>query len=438
MTTPAHPAAFRSGEMTTIELQPLDASTQVVYVARQPIFDFANRCVAYELLYRDSASATGSGLIATDVTSSDTALHSVVSIGLDRLTGGVSAFVNITREHLLAELYRVFDPSTVVLELLESIDGDDAVVEGCARAVAAGYMLALDDYDARPSLDVLLPFVKIVKLDVLHQTAEQLAPVVSRLRARGLTVLAERVETVAVLRECRDLGCSLFQGYVFSRPETMDGRAITMQQTTMVNIMGLLGNTAISDAQLEDAFRSHPSLSLALLRIVNSASYGARAVSSISHAIRLVGRDALARWLMVLLVASVAAQSPVANEVVMQAMVRGRFCELVTVHDGSGDSGARFLVGLLSRIDALLGQPMALVLEQLPVNADVRDALLTGTGPHADTLALACAFEAAEWDDVDKARSGPMALALTNAYSDALLWASARLASAVVRPTRAG
>jgi EAL and modified HD-GYP domain-containing signal transduction protein len=425
--------------MTTIELQSLDASTQVVYVARQPIFDVANRCVAYELLYRDSMSATGSGQIATDITSSDTALHSVVSIGLDRLTGGATAFVNVTREHLLAELYRVFDPSTVVLELLESIDGDAAVVAGCERAVAAGYTLALDDYDARLSLDVLLPFVKIVKLDVLHQTTEQLAPVVSRLRARGLTVLAERVETAAVHRACRDLGCSLFQGYVFSRPETMDGRAITMEQSTMVNIMGLLGNAAISDAQLEDAFRSHPSLSLALLRIVNSASFGVRAVSSISHAIRLVGRDALGRWLMVLLVASVAAQSAVANEVVMQAMVRARFCELVTEHHGAGDSGARFLVGLLSRIDVLLGQPMTHVLGQLPVHADVRDALLFGTGPHADTLALACAFESAQWDDVDRAAlPSPAALALTGVYSDAIAWANARLVSVAVRPTRAG
>jgi c-di-GMP phosphodiesterase len=438
MTTPALPAAFRPHAMTSIELQSPDASTQVVYVARQPIFDVANRCVAYELLYRDSALATGSGLIATDVTSSDTALHSVVSIGLDRLTGGVSAFVNITREHLLAELYRVFDPSTVVLELLESIDGDDEVVAGCARAVEAGYTLALDDYDARPSLDVLLPFVKIVKLDVLHQTAELLAPVVSRLQQRGLTVLAERVETAAMHEMCRDLGCSLFQGYVFSRPETLDGRAITMQQSTMVNIMGLLGNAAISDTQLDDAFRSHPSLSLALLRIVNSASFGARSVSSIPHAIRLVGRDALARWLMVLLVGSVAAQSPVANEVVLQAMVRGRFCELVTDHDGSGDSSARFLVGMLSRIDVLLGQPMAHVLEQLPVHDDVRDALLHGSGPHADVLALACAFEAAQWDEVDNAPFRPRALALTTAYSDAIMWANARLTSVAAKPTRAG
>ena len=407
-------------------------AAQTVYIARQPIFDTGNRRVAYELLYRASAEATQAGPVSQDVMCSDTALHSVVSIGLDRLTGGVIAFVNVTREHILADLYKVFDPSTVVLELLESIDGDQDVVDACTRAVAAGYTLALDDYDGRPSLDVLLPFVKIVKLDVLGRTADPLAPAVKQLQIRGLTVLAERVETGAMRALCMQLGCTLFQGYVFSRPETLTGRAITVHQTTMINIMGMLGDVNISDTVLDEAFRSHPSLSVALLRIVNSASFGARSVDSIPHAIRLIGREALSRWLMVMLVASVASQGPVANEVVLQAMIRGRFCELVSVRGGSGDPSARFLVGLLSCIDVLMGQPMDVLLERLPVSADVRDALLHGVGPHATALALARAYESGNWSDVDTfhVTSPDGGLMLAGAYADATQWARDRLATA--------
>lgn len=421
-----------SSEMPDTTLLDEYPAAQTVYIARQPIFDAGNRRVAYELLYRASATATDSGPISSDVMCSDTALHSVVSIGLDRLTGGVVAFVNVTREHLVAELYRVFDPSTVVLEMLESIDGEPAVIDACARAVAAGYTLALDDYDGRASLDGLLPHVTIVKLDVLNRTHEELAPVVARLRTLGLTVLAERVETGAMRTMCRQLGCDLFQGYVFSRPETLDGRAITVQQTTMLNIMGLLSDSTVTDTTLEEAFRSHPSLSFALLRIVNSASFGARSVDSIPHAIRLIGREALSRWLLVLLVASVAAHSPVANEAVVQAMIRGRFCELVTARSGDGDPAARFLVGMLSRIDVLLGQPMERVLDRLPVSSDVRDALLHNVGPHAASLALAAAYEAGAWSEVDAAfdPSSATAADLSALYGEAVAWAQARLQAA--------
>jgi EAL and modified HD-GYP domain-containing signal transduction protein len=362
----------------------------------------------------------------------DTALHALLSIGLDRLTAGTTAFVNITREHLLGELYKIFDPTAVVLELLETVDGDAAVVEACKRAVDEGYRLALDDYDSRASLDPLLPYASIVKLDVLGKTTGQLEPVVARLKGMGLTVLAERVETAEMLQACEAMGCVLFQGYVFSRPETLDGRAVNVQHARVFNIMALLNEPDVTDAALEEAFRSHPALSLSLLRIVNSASFGARSVDSIAHAIRLVGREALSRWMLIMLIATVGSQSPVAHEAVVEALVRGRFCETVTAHGLAGDPTARFLVGLLSRMDALLGLPMEAVLERLPVSVDVRDALLAGTGPHAPVLRLAEAYERGEWAEVDAADSVAIALRaeLAGLYADAALWATERLRSA--------
>lgn len=418
----------RAGMVTKIQESP--SSAQSVYVARQPIFDASNRCIAYELLYRANAHATTADGISEDAMCSDTALHAVVSIGLDRLTGGVQAFVNVSRDHLVGELYRVFDPTTVVLELLETIDGDAEVVAACEQAVANGYTLALDDYDGRPGLDALLPFVKIVKLDVLNRTREDLQPTVSRLRQRHLRVLAERVEDEAMRVMCRELGCELFQGYVFSRPETFAGRTISLQQTAMLNVMGLLNDQKVSEAQLEDAFRSHPSLTLALLRIVNSASFGSRNVASIPHALKLIGRDALSRWLMVMFVASLSHGSPLSTEVVSKAMIRARFSELLSMRGMTGDPSSRFLVGLLSCIDGLLGQPMENVLERLPVSEDVRNALLRNTGPHAPVLSLIQAYEAGDWEYVDRVQNllALVELDFAGLYGESTDWARSRLA----------
>lgn len=406
------------------------SSAQSVYVARQPIFDTTNRRVAYELLYRANEFATTAEGISQDAMCSDTALHAVVSIGLDRLTAGVPAFVNVSRDHLVGELYRVFDPATVVLELLETIEGDADVVLACEQAVANGYTLALDDYDARPGLDVLLPLVQIVKLDVLNQSVETLRPVIRKLQQYKLRVLAERVENEAMRAMCSDLGCELFQGYVFSRPETLAGRTISLQQTAMLNVMGLLNDAKVSEAELHEAFRSHPSLTLALLRIVNSASFGSRNVVSIPHAIQLIGRDALSRWLMVIFVASLSYDNPLTAEVVLQAMIRARFSELLTMRGMPGDPSARFLVGLLSCIDGLLGQPMENVLERLPVNQEVRDALLRNEGPHAPVLSLVHAYEAGDWEYVDRlwdpSPSGDTDMATL--YGESTEWARARLA----------
>ncbi len=359
--------------MTAESQKETESAAQHVFIARQPIFDAGNRRVAYELLYRDSRTATDAGRISADMMCSDTALHAVVSIGLDRLTGGATAFVNLTRDHFLGELHRVFEPANVVLELLESIDGDPDVVAACEQAVAAGYTLALDDYDGRPSLDTLLPFVKIVKLDVLNRTRDELAPTVARLKEYGLTVLAERVETGEMRAMCQSLGCSLFQGYVFARPETLGGRSLSVEQTTMLNIVSMLGDP--------------------------------------------------------MLVTSVGSANPVVGEAVAHALVRARFCELLTIRSGTGDPSARFLVGLLSRLDMLLGEPLEKVLERMPVTNEVRDALLTGQGPHAPVFSLALAYESADWETVDAylGRSESGVRELGEIYSQATAWAAEQL-----------
>jgi c-di-GMP phosphodiesterase len=403
-------------------------SAQHVFIARQPIFDAADQRVAYELLYRASADATDAGNgVSAAFMCSDTALHALLSIGLDRLTGGTTAFVNITEEHLLGDLYKIFDPAAVVLEILESVDGTPEAAEACARAVAEGYTIALDDYDGRASLDPLLPFASIVKMDVLERDVATLAPTVERLRQMGIAVLAERVESKAMLTACKQIGFTLFQGYVYSRPETMDGRSVQVQQVQMFHIMALLNESNVTDRALEEAFRSHPSLSLALLRIVNAAAFGGRGVDSIPYAIRLIGREALSRWMLIMLVSSVGARNPVAHEAVVAALVRGRFCESVTAQDASGDPAARFLVGLLSRMDVLLGLPMTAVLERLPVKEDIREALVDGTGPHAGVLRLADAYERAEWAMVQHAGNQAALAELGELYAEAVGWASERL-----------
>jgi EAL and modified HD-GYP domain-containing signal transduction protein len=404
---------------------PLPPTAQDVHLARQPIFDVGNRCVAYELLFRASPVSTSAGGFSVDTMCNDTALHAVVSIGLDRLTGGSPAWVNLGREHLVADLYRVFQPRDVVLELLETIVPDEAVIEAVRRAVKAGYTIALDDFEMKASWAPLLELAHIVKVDVLGHDATSLALFMAPLRKyTHLKLLAERVETGAMRALCGKLGFSLFQGYYFSRPETLGGRALSLQQATIANLLGLLSDPEVSERALDEAFRSHPSLSYALLRIVNSASLGFRNVESIPYAIQLLGRSALSRWLLILLVSGVASRSPIAQEAVAHALARARFCELVTETIGSGDPSARFLVGLLSRFDVLLGLPMDEVLDRLPVSGEVRDALLHGVGPHASVLGMVEAYEHAAWDTVAALGGVP---GLAEAYAQAVAWARARL-----------
>jgi EAL and modified HD-GYP domain-containing signal transduction protein len=328
------------------------------------------------------------------------------------------------------ELYELFDPKTVVIELLETVKPDAEVVASCRRLVSRGYTLALDDFVHAPEYKPLLELAKIVKVDVLNQSEADLARVVAQLKPYNVRLLAERVETSEVRDTCKRLGFTLFQGYYYSRPQIVSHRELSVDQTTMLRLMNLLDDHSAGDAQIEEAFRSDPSLSYKLLRIANSAAFAGREVQSIGYALRLVGRDVLHRWLTLLLVSSVASRNGIAHELVKSALVRARLCELTGSRTNRRkDMGPLFLVGLFSLLDALLRMPMAGILDRMSIDTDVRDALLTRSGPYAAVLQLVEAQERGDWLAVgDAAQAVGVPLGdLPLMYRDALAWAGARI-----------
>jgi EAL and modified HD-GYP domain-containing signal transduction protein len=401
-----------------------------VFVARQPIFDDGDRLFAYELLYRSGAHQTIAGGVSQNQMCTDTVIHTLLSIGLAPLTAGTLAFVNMTRDFLLRRLYELFDPRTVVVELLESVEPDDEVVAECQRLVKMGYTLALDDFVNAPGYEPLLRVAKIIKIDVLDRSTEEIGRVVKELAPFGVRLLAERVETASVRDACRRLGFTLFQGYYYSRPQVVSHRELSVEHSTIVRLMNLLDDPSATDLDIEDAFRSDPSLSYKLLRIANSASFGGRDVESIGYALRMVGRGVLHRWLTLLLVSSVASQSGIAHELVVAALARARLCELVAQRAGrDAEVGPLFLVGLFSLLDALLRMPMAGIVERMAVAKDVKDALLSRSGPYAATLALVEAQERGDWDAVGDAAAavGVAPVDVSAAFAEALGWAGERI-----------
>ena len=113
------------------------------YVARQPIMDLRGRVHGYELLFRAGPETAfrGDGDLATR-----TMLDNTVIFGLERLTGGLPAFVNCTREALTEDLVHVLPAGMKVLEILENLEPTPSLIAACSRLKASGFRLALDDF----------------------------------------------------------------------------------------------------------------------------------------------------------------------------------------------------------------------------------------------------------------------------------------------------
>src|SRR5690606_35111078 len=117
-----------------------------VFVARQPIFDRQDRVVGYELLYRDRLHSDRAPAHVTVDMSTRVIVDAFVGIGLEHLTDGRPAYINCGRDLLLSGTIELLDPKLVVVEVLETVDPDEAVVGACRDLAGRGYRFALDDF----------------------------------------------------------------------------------------------------------------------------------------------------------------------------------------------------------------------------------------------------------------------------------------------------
>ena len=370
-------------------------------VVRQPIFTGNGEVAGYELLYRRAATDTAAGNANRAVKSADVIVHTFLPLGLDRLTSGRSAFMNFTREMLLGRAYTLLPPDSVVVELLESVEPDDAVEQACEELVDAGYNLALDDFVWDPRYRRLLELASIVKVDVMNQPPATIDEIAQRVAPYDVRLLAEGVETANVRAMCAGLGYELFQGYYFARPEPLMTRALTGDELAIIRAMNVMRDERAPETEVATVLSADLGLSCKLLRMVNSAARGGGAIESIEHAVQLTSRTELSTWLALLLVSSMAARGGTNRELMHLAIQRGRMCELLAGPTGSDrDSGSLFLVGLFSLLDAISGIPMPELLDAVALPPALREALLSRAGPYAVALVLAEAYERGAWGTV--------------------------------------
>jgi EAL and modified HD-GYP domain-containing signal transduction protein len=93
---------------------------------------------------------------------------------------------------------------------------------------------------------------------------------------------------------------TLFQGYYFAKPTIISGKKLDHSQLSLMKLMGLLLADA-STTEIEAALKPEPGLTVNLLRMTNSVGAGCtERITSLGHAITVLGRRQLQRWLQLL------------------------------------------------------------------------------------------------------------------------------------------
>jgi EAL and modified HD-GYP domain-containing signal transduction protein len=383
-----------------------------VFIARQPILDREESLFAYELLFRKKQADANASVI-NDVEATAQVLDNALNnVGIAKLVGNHLAFINCSYEFLTSEILYMLDSKTFVLEILETVEIDEKIIEAVKDFHGMGYKIAIDDFvptqEKLDRLSPLLPYLSFVKLEFPALDNANIKKTVKIFHEKDIKVLAEKIETQENFRECYDAGCDFFQGYFFAKPENFSARKLNTNIIEVFELMKSVDKRA-DFAHLEAQFKRQPELLVNLIKYLNSASFGLRSkIKSIKHAIALLGYDNLKRWLLILAYAGSNEKINEHSPLLINAIHRAKFFEELSkfLKLSENVTEKAYLMGLISHLDMIYKVPMQSVLEQMNLDTEINQAIINKNGILGELFTLLQAIEA---DNLDKVE-----LSLTN------------------------
>ena len=153
--------------------------------------------------------------------------------------------------------------------------------------------------------------------------------------------------------------------------------------------------------ELENLFKNSASLTLGLLKLVNSVGVngGREPVESIRQAIVMLGQKQMLRRVQLLMYA--APSNPASDAIMLQVANRARLMELIAQKTESYQanfSEQAFMVGMLSMADAVIHSPLEEILNDIGLSSSLKKAILEQTGAHGQLLKLVKDMELGNFD----------------------------------------
>ncbi|MFC3913793.1 EAL and HDOD domain-containing protein [Pseudaeromonas sharmana] len=400
------------------------------FVARQPILDEHQRPVAYELLFRKGLSNAFPNVTAEQATTCLIA-EQFLSQPIQQLVGDHRCYINFPYSLLLNGLADSLPREQVVIEILEDAEPDQQLFD-CVRGLKdKGFRLALDDFTLDPRWERFLPYIDIIKFDFRLTSHDEMAAYIAAHKHTPLIYLAEKVETQQEFMAARQMGFTLFQGYFFSRPEIVQRKTLSESQLTVMQLLKEVNAPELDYVRIEELLNRDLSLAYKLMRYVNNLRYrAADPITSFRHATVFLGQQEMRRF--VSLVSATSGGENKSTELYRMSLIRGRFCELLSLHrQGWTDPAEAFLCGLFSLLEAILDQPFVDILAQIPLSDQIKQALLEKRGELAFYLAFVTDYETLNWDRL-KLRAEKIQLSeeqTINLFLEASKWADQVMSS---------
>ncbi len=310
---------------------------------------------------------------------------------------------------------------------------DSSDCQGFAKSIQSnGGCLVFDD-SIEPDFiyGALLENSDIIKISLAGKTPPEIVNIRRKYKGFRGKFLVTGVNSWEAFEGTRALGFSYFQGPFFTIPQVRDEVELPASSVAKLQLLRELGNPDCEMDELAEIIASDVSLSYRILKYINSVFFELKnKIKSIQQAVSLLGLNEVRHWITVVVMSDLDS-TPKGEELSYIALQRGRFLSKLTesMKEFEHSSNTMFMLGLFSKLDALLSYPMDKALEDIPLDDGIKDGLCGTLNEFRDWLLMLDAVEIGNWGIANEilGKYGACFTTAATQYMKAASWAAQQL-----------
>ncbi|WP_293447429.1 HDOD domain-containing protein [Persephonella sp.] len=330
------------------------------YITKIPILDYHQKIYGYYLTIKDQEDRPVSVNNLADL---------LVNVNIEKIAGNYPVFLKVDPEVLKHDIIDYL-PESKIIFLLDPDQINELDTEIIKELKNTGFRFAFGySQDFQKVKDIA---------DYIFVKSSQIDSQIYALKDKAvITELHSSEDFKAYLDE----GFRYFKGDFIFKPSTVVEKKIDPSRLAIMELFTKV-RESFNPKEIEEIIKRNPDLSISLLKYVNSAAFSFRnKITSIRHAISILGQRNLLQWLLLFLYRS-GGDEAYAETLLEVSAERGKTMEILAQEISLPDEDVEkaFLVGILSLVDKLLGVKPEDLVRELNLDEEIVIAIVKKEG----------------------------------------------------------
>ncbi len=374
------------------------------YIVRQQIKDAEGKIIGHEILYHGENQAFSDDTAATNEFAAADTIYNFLTQNTTKVFKNSLNFMTFTTMLLMKKTPRLFDKSELVIQIDDSVIIHPLSMHFVKQYAQEGYKIAVNEFQFAPRYLALMDDIDYIKINPKSINDITIHNIIEIAHGMSKKCIATNIDSAELYQKLLGMGVDAVEGPYVAEQIATKTHSGSYLQGNFFRLMVAVTRDEPNVDEIEELIAADANLTYGLLKMANSAFFALRhRATTIHQAIMTLGLGQLKQWIYLLSASNAENQfDPDSEEFLKLSFMRANFSsELMNYAKDMPISKAEaYLMGMFSTLGYLVDAPMEEILEEVPLEESIKEALLYKSGRCGKLYELVLSYESADWEKI--------------------------------------